>query len=89
MFKCSTCPDYAVCSKCLPHRKTFHTKETQGDEKEHKLEERAGYREYRDMLDEEEQTRDGLVLDQQVVDEEKDKEASKGKRRRRFELRWY
>ncbi|RSL85529.1 hypothetical protein CEP51_003275 [Fusarium floridanum] len=48
VYRCQTCVDFDVCSKCLPRRETFHTGDTQGDGKEHVLLEEPEWEEYID-----------------------------------------
>ncbi|KAK7426426.1 hypothetical protein QQZ08_007021 [Neonectria magnoliae] len=45
-YKCKDCPDYDVCTKCLAHNTTFHSRATQGDGKDHVLERRSDMEEY-------------------------------------------
>ncbi|RTE83620.1 hypothetical protein BHE90_001804 [Fusarium euwallaceae] len=48
VYRCQTCVNFDVCTKCLPHREIFHTGDTQGDGKEHVLLERPEREEYLD-----------------------------------------
>jgi hypothetical protein len=75
VFECKSCGDYGVCTKCLPHINTFHTKTTQGDEKEHKFEQIVRFHAYRDMPSEEDGDGDGPVLDEQVTDNKGDEDS--------------
>ncbi|KAI0888363.1 ankyrin repeat-containing domain protein [Annulohypoxylon maeteangense] len=75
VFECDTCADYGVCTKCLPHKETFHTGQTQGDGKEHNLKLYAKYSEYQDMPDGEGKNQDGPAPDERDGDRERDAEA--------------
>ncbi|KAI1635753.1 ankyrin repeat-containing domain protein [Biscogniauxia mediterranea] len=71
VFKCNTCPNFYICTKCLPHRDTSHSKETHGDEKEHNFELLTEYDEYRNKSKGEAENEDGPAEpDEQGVDEE-------------------
>ncbi|RSL42816.1 hypothetical protein CEP53_011987 [Fusarium sp. AF-6] len=48
VYRCQTCVNFDICSKCLPRRKIFHTGDTQGDGKEHVFLERTERKEYLD-----------------------------------------
>ncbi|KAI0407367.1 ankyrin repeat-containing domain protein [Xylaria palmicola] len=50
VFRCNSCANYGICGKCWPHRETFHSAKTQGDGKEHKLEQSADHAEYQHKL---------------------------------------
>lgn len=73
-FACKSCGDYGVCTKCLSHINTFHTKTTQGDEKEHHFEQVAKFHAYRNMPSEDCGDGDGPVLDEQVTDNKGDED---------------
>ncbi|QYT01017.1 hypothetical protein H0G86_008073 [Trichoderma simmonsii] len=72
VFRCNSCDDYAVCTKCLTHINTFHTKLTQGDEKEHKFEKMTSFHAYRNMDSGRGGDGDGPGLDEQVTASEGD-----------------
>lgn len=73
-FKCNTCDDYGVCTKCLPHINTFHTKSTQGDEKEHNFDRITSFHAYRDMASGEGWDGDGSGLDEQITNNKGDED---------------